>query len=103
MIINLTHGHTHNRYRRDGGDILFKGFDEDSGLVSLQMAGSCAGCPSSTVTLRRGWQCHALHFLKSRCFRWGGRSGDTLSNSLVIYVVLLWIHKRVSIYCLFSS
>lgn len=29
-------------------------FDEDSGEVLLRMAGSCVGCPSSTVTLKSG-------------------------------------------------
>jgi hypothetical protein len=35
----------------DGGDIVFKGFDGGSGVVFLHMRGSCAGCPSSTMTL----------------------------------------------------
>jgi len=39
---------------QDGGDIIFKGFDEDSGIVSLHLQGSCAGCPSSSMTLKNG-------------------------------------------------
>jgi Fe-S cluster biogenesis protein NfuA len=37
---------------KDGGDIVFHGFRE--GVVSLHMRGACAGCPSSTMTLRAG-------------------------------------------------
>ena len=36
----------------DGGDIVYHGFKE--GIVYLQMQGACAGCPSSTITLKHG-------------------------------------------------
>ncbi len=36
----------------DGGDIVFAGFRD--GIVSVSMRGSCAGCPSSTMTLKMG-------------------------------------------------
>jgi Fe-S cluster biogenesis protein NfuA len=36
----------------DGGDIIFRGFDE--GIVYLHLQGACAGCPSSTATLKHG-------------------------------------------------
>lgn len=36
----------------DGGDIVFRGFDQ--GKVYLQMQGACSGCPSSTMTLKSG-------------------------------------------------
>lgn len=36
----------------DGGDIVFRGFDQ--GKVYLQMQGACSGCPSSTMTLKNG-------------------------------------------------
>jgi Fe-S cluster biogenesis protein NfuA len=36
----------------DGGDIVYRGFD--AGKVYLQMQGACAGCPSSTATLKNG-------------------------------------------------
>lgn len=39
---------------RDGGDIVFHGFDSETGLVQLHMRGACAGCPSSTFTLKQG-------------------------------------------------
>ncbi|TGX37988.1 NifU family protein [Sphingomonas naasensis] len=36
----------------DGGDIIYRGFDQ--GKVYLQMQGACSGCPSSTATLKNG-------------------------------------------------
>jgi Fe-S cluster biogenesis protein NfuA len=36
----------------DGGMISFKSFD--NGVVTVEMKGSCSGCPSSTITLKRG-------------------------------------------------
>jgi Fe-S cluster biogenesis protein NfuA len=45
----------------DGGDITFRGFKD--GVVFLHMKGSCAGCPSSTATLRHGIQNLLRHYL----------------------------------------
>jgi Fe-S cluster biogenesis protein NfuA len=45
----------------DGGDITFKGFKD--GIVYLNMKGACAGCPSSTATLRHGIQNLLRHFI----------------------------------------
>jgi len=36
----------------DGGDIIFKGFED--GIVKVKLMGSCSSCPSSVVTLKRG-------------------------------------------------
>ena len=47
----------------DGGDIVFKSFDSKSGLVSLHMRGSCAGCPSSTMTLKNGIENMLRHYI----------------------------------------
>jgi Fe-S cluster biogenesis protein NfuA len=47
----------------DGGDIIFKGFDGSSGIVSLHMQGSCAGCPSSTMTLKNGIENMLRHYV----------------------------------------
>lgn len=49
--------------QEDGGDIMFKGFDEDTGIVKLQMAGSCVGCPSSTLTLKQGVENMLMHYI----------------------------------------
>ncbi|MDB5590716.1 NifU family protein [Enterovirga sp.] len=45
----------------DGGDITFRGFRD--GVVYLNMKGSCAGCPSSTATLKHGIQNLLRHFV----------------------------------------
>ena len=44
----------------DGGDIVFHGFKD--GVVFLHMRGACAGCPSSTATLRHGIENLLKHF-----------------------------------------
>lgn len=38
----------------DGGAIRFDSFDENSGVLKVELQGSCSGCPSSTVTLKSG-------------------------------------------------
>jgi len=48
---------------QDGGDIIFKGFDGSTGIVSLHLQGSCAGCPSSTMTLRNGIENMLRHYI----------------------------------------
>jgi Fe-S cluster biogenesis protein NfuA len=45
----------------DGGDIVFESFDD--GVVYLRMQGACAGCPSSTATLKSGIENMLKHFL----------------------------------------
>ena len=45
---------------QDGGDIVYRGFKE--GVVYLEMHGACAGCPSSTVTLKEGVESMLKHF-----------------------------------------
>jgi len=47
----------------DGGDIIFKGFDGSSGIVFLHLRGSCAGCPSSTMTLKHGIENMLRHYI----------------------------------------
>ncbi|MEO9969653.1 MAG: NifU family protein [Hyphomonadaceae bacterium] len=39
---------------QDGGDIVFHRFEPETGIVHLAMRGACAGCPSSTYTLKQG-------------------------------------------------
>ena len=46
---------------QDGGDITFQGFRD--GIVFLNMRGSCAGCPSSTATLKHGIENLLRHFV----------------------------------------
>jgi len=46
---------------QDGGDITFYGFDR--GVVYLHMKGACAGCPSSTMTLKMGIENLLRHYI----------------------------------------
>ena len=46
---------------QDGGDITFHGFDR--GVVYLHMQGACAGCPSSTMTLKMGIENLLKHYI----------------------------------------
>ncbi|HVZ70322.1 MAG TPA: NifU family protein [Rhizomicrobium sp.] len=48
---------------QDGGDIIFKGYDGSSGVVFLHLQGACAGCPSSTMTLRNGIENMLRHYV----------------------------------------
>jgi len=48
---------------QDGGDIVYKGFDEATGTVFLHMRGACAGCPSSTMTLKHGIENLLKHYV----------------------------------------
>ena len=46
---------------RDGGDIKFKDFKD--GVVTVNLQGSCSGCPSSTLTLKQGVQNLLCHYI----------------------------------------
>jgi Fe-S cluster biogenesis protein NfuA len=46
---------------QDGGDIVFHGFE--NGVVFLHMQGACAGCPSSTATLKMGIENMLRHYI----------------------------------------
>ena len=46
---------------QDGGDITFQSFQE--GIVYLHMQGACAGCPSSTMTLKMGIENLLRHYI----------------------------------------
>ena len=51
---------------KDGGDIKFKSFK--NGIVTVELRGSCSGCPSSVMTLKQGVQnllCHYIPEVKS--------------------------------------
>ena len=51
---------------KDGGDIKFQSFKD--GIVTVELKGSCSGCPSSIMTLKQGVQnllCHYIPEVKS--------------------------------------
>jgi len=46
---------------QDGGDIIFRGFED--GIVKLELHGACSGCPSSTMTLKNGIENMLKHYV----------------------------------------
>ena len=49
--------------QEDGGDIFFHSYDGATGIVVVRLAGSCEGCPSSTVTLKNGVENMLMHYI----------------------------------------
>tara|TARA_B100001121_G_C18652549_1_gene604828 strand:- start:313 stop:855 length:543 start_codon:yes stop_codon:yes gene_type:complete len=60
-IINLLETKIRPAVARDGGDIKFKEYKD--GKVKVEMQGSCSGCPSSTMTLKRGVENLLKHYI----------------------------------------
>ncbi len=51
-IQQILHDYVKPAVESDGGSITFKSFKE--GVVTVELRGSCSGCPSSTITLKSG-------------------------------------------------
>ena len=60
-IINILETKVRPAVARDGGDIKFKKFE--NGIVTVNLQGSCSGCPSSTMTLKQGVQNLLCHYI----------------------------------------
>tara|TARA_B100000579_G_scaffold223466_1_gene182865 strand:- start:1827 stop:2369 length:543 start_codon:yes stop_codon:yes gene_type:complete len=60
-IINILETKVRPAVARDGGDIKFKEFKD--GIVTVNLQGSCSGCPSSTMTLKKGVQNLLCHYI----------------------------------------
>ena len=60
-IINILETKVRPAVAKDGGDIKFKEFK--NGVVTVNLQGSCSGCPSSTMTLKQGVQNLLCHYL----------------------------------------
>ena len=60
-IINILETKVRPAVARDGGDIKFKEFKD--GVVTVNLQGSCSGCPSSTMTLKQGVQNLLCHYI----------------------------------------
>ena len=61
QIIKILDTKVRPAVERDGGDIKFKEFK--NGVVTVQLQGSCSGCPSSTMTLKQGVQNLLCHYI----------------------------------------
>ena len=60
-IISILETKVRPAVARDGGDIKFKEFK--NGVVTVNLQGSCSGCPSSTLTLKRGVENLLKHYI----------------------------------------
>ncbi len=60
-IINILETKVRPAVAKDGGDIKFKEFK--NGVVTVNLQGSCSGCPSSTMTLKQGVQNLLCHYI----------------------------------------
>jgi len=63
MIKELLETRIRPAVQEDGGDIFYVSFDHGTGVVQLQLAGSCQGCPSSSVTLKSGVENMLMHYI----------------------------------------
>ncbi|MED6159108.1 NifU-like protein 4, mitochondrial [Stylosanthes scabra] len=63
MIKELLETRIRPAVQDDGGDIEYRGFDPDTGIVKLKMQGACSGCPSSSVTLKSGIENMLMHYV----------------------------------------
>lgn len=63
MIKELLETRIRPAVQDDGGDIVYRGFDPDTGVVKLKMQGACSGCPSSSVTLKSGIENMLMHYV----------------------------------------
>ena len=60
-IINILDTKIRPAVARDGGDIKFQEFKD--GVVKVKLQGSCSGCPSSTLTLKKGVENLLCHYI----------------------------------------
>jgi Fe-S cluster biogenesis protein NfuA len=63
MIKELMESRIRPAVQEDGGDIFYMGFAPETGIVSVRLAGSCSGCPSSSVTLKNGVENMLMHYI----------------------------------------
>lgn len=63
MIKELLETRIRPAIQEDGGDIDFRGFDEEKGEVKLKLRGACRTCDSSTVTLKNGIEGMLMHYV----------------------------------------
>ncbi|MCD0488907.1 NifU family protein [Pedobacter sp. MC2016-14] len=55
-IQQILHDYVRPAVEQDGGAISYRSFDQNEGVVTVELRGSCSGCPSSTITLKSGIQ-----------------------------------------------
>ncbi|WP_310994219.1 NifU family protein [Aequorivita marina] len=65
-IINILDEYVKPAVAKDGGNILFKSFNESTKTVEVVLQGACSGCPSSTMTLKNGIEAMLKELLKGQ-------------------------------------
>ena len=60
-IVKILETNVRPAVEKDGGDIKFKNYE--NGIVTVQLQGSCSGCPSSKMTLKQGVQNLLCHYI----------------------------------------
>lgn len=65
-IISILDEYVKPAVANDGGNILFKSFDETTKTVKVILQGACSGCPSSTITLKNGIESMLKQMLKGQ-------------------------------------
>lgn len=63
MIKELLETRVKPAVAEDGGSILFRGFDPEDGIVSLELQGACSTCSSSSITLKSGVENMLRHYI----------------------------------------
>lgn len=61
QIIEIIETRVRPSVAMDGGDIIYKSFED--GVVKLELHGACSGCPSSTITLKNGIESMLKHYV----------------------------------------
>lgn len=61
QIIEIIETRVRPSVAMDGGDIIYRGFE--NGIVKLELRGACSGCPSSSITLKNGIESMLKHFV----------------------------------------
>ena len=61
QIIEIIDSKVRPSVAMDGGDIIYKGFE--NGVVLLELHGACSGCPSSSITLKNGIERMLKHYI----------------------------------------
>ena len=63
QVLELLNTRVRPAVAQDGGDIIFNRYDPEEGVVFLHLRGACAGCPSSTMTLKQGVENMMRHYI----------------------------------------
>ena len=83
--------------QEDGGDIVFKNFDEETGILHLFLKGSCSGCPSSSVTLKMGIEKMLLHYIPEI----NSVEAEDFKGWLILYYIYKLIYIKYLLYFIF--